>query len=171
MKNLETYFDIRRTVDARVEELTTLHHNHLTCHKGCDKCCYSFRIFPVEWFAIANELGLEATPDATLPIADDERCAFLKNGACSIYASRPIICRTHGLPLLNMDEEGENYELSFCELNFTEADEDEFAEETVFVQDKYNAMLYNANKDFLAANPQLNLSPDLLIPLKALITR
>jgi uncharacterized protein len=168
MENLLDYYAIRNATDKRVNVLTTMHLPHLSCRKGCDKCCYSFRVFPIEFFAIAKELGIDAEPNADLPIGDEERCAFLSNGACTIYASRPIICRTHGLPLLNMDEEGENYELSFCELNFTDADEDEFYEENVFVQDKTNAQLFEANKVFLQANPHLKLHENDLIPLKAL---
>ena len=38
---------------------------------------------------------------------------------CSIYESRPLICRTQGLPLLIESEDGEQ-EVDFCPLNFTE---------------------------------------------------
>jgi Fe-S-cluster containining protein len=39
------------------------------------------------------------------------------SGACSLYESRPIVCRTFGLPL----REGERYLGQECELNFTAA--------------------------------------------------
>jgi hypothetical protein len=48
-------------------------------------------------------------------------CAFLdSDGACRIYASRPYVCRTQGLPLrwLEEDEDGEIVEQrDICPLN------------------------------------------------------
>lgn len=45
-------------------------------------------------------------------------CPMLVNDRCSIYESRPLICRTQGLPLLLEAEDGE-VEVDFCPLNFT----------------------------------------------------
>jgi Fe-S-cluster containining protein len=45
---------------------------------------------------------------------------MLVNDRCSIYQSRPLICRTQGLPLLIEAEDG-GQEVDFCPLNFTEA--------------------------------------------------
>lgn len=151
-----------------MERLTELHGPHLNCKKGCDLCCFSFRVFPVEYYAIANETGLKGTANTHTPIGNHERCAFLHNGACTIYASRPIICRTHGLPLLNMSQETDEWELSFCELNFTDTEDEEFSEENVFVQDCFNSMLYKANEEFLNLNPELRLNPSDLLALKEL---
>lgn len=47
-------------------------------------------------------------------------CPLLLDDRCSIYESRPLICRTQGLPLLMEAEDGEQ-EIDFCPLNFTEA--------------------------------------------------
>jgi Fe-S-cluster containining protein len=41
------------------------------------------------------------------------------SGECQIYDSRPLVCRTFGLPLRNAEE----YIGDVCELNFTEASE------------------------------------------------
>ena len=45
-------------------------------------------------------------------------CPLLVEDRCSIYESRPLICRTQGLPLLIEAEDGEA-EVDFCPLNFT----------------------------------------------------
>jgi Fe-S-cluster containining protein len=42
-------------------------------------------------------------------------------GECMIYEHRPLVCRTFGLPLRN----GERYLGDICELNFSEATDDE----------------------------------------------
>jgi Fe-S-cluster containining protein len=47
-------------------------------------------------------------------------CPLLIDDCCSIYESRPLICRTQGLPLLIEAEDGER-EVDFCPLNFTGA--------------------------------------------------
>jgi uncharacterized protein len=47
-------------------------------------------------------------------------CPLLVDDRCSIYESRPLICRTQGLPLLMEAEDGDQ-EVDFCPLNFTEA--------------------------------------------------
>lgn len=47
--------------------------------------------------------------------------ALGKDGLCSIYESRPMICRTFGLPI----REEEEYIGDICELNFTGASEEE----------------------------------------------
>lgn len=45
-------------------------------------------------------------------------CAFLDDaGACRIYADRPYVCRTQGLPLRWIDEEREAELRDICELN------------------------------------------------------
>lgn len=40
------------------------------------------------------------------------RCVFLRDGLCSVYSARPVICRTHGYPVLI---EGKT---DFCPENF-----------------------------------------------------
>ena len=104
----------------------------------------------------------------TTESGDIEPCAFLQNHSCTIYASRPIICRTHGLPLLNMNESGDGWELSFCELNFLNADEDEFDEDNVLMQDTVNSKLFQINSRFLEANPHLPFSKTELVSIRAL---
>lgn len=47
--------------------------------------------------------------------------ALSESGECQIYESRPLVCRTFGLPL----REGERYVGDICELNFTSAPDEE----------------------------------------------
>lgn len=47
-------------------------------------------------------------------------CPLLIDNRCSIYESRPLICRTQGLPLL-IEADDEEREVDFCPLNFTGA--------------------------------------------------
>jgi Fe-S-cluster containining protein len=47
--------------------------------------------------------------------------ALSESGECLMYESRPLVCRTFGLPL----REGERYIGDVCELNFTAASDEE----------------------------------------------
>ena len=93
-------------IDKKVEQLTKIHSNHLQCKKGCDLCCMDYSIFPVEYYSILEKL--KSNKVAIRPnFKDDNSCAFLKDHACLIYEHRPVICRTHGLPLIYMNDDNE----------------------------------------------------------------
>ncbi len=44
------------------------------------------------------------------------QCPLLAGGECLLYGARPLICRTHGLPLLVDDGAGRR--VDFCPENF-----------------------------------------------------
>ena len=79
-------------------------------------------------------------------------CPLLVDDQCSIYDSRPIICRTQGLPLLFEAEDG-NLEVDFCPLNFTaENATDELKENHLVPLDALNLKLSIANLEFCQAH-------------------
>lgn len=143
--NFEKYRRFVTKVDKLTESLSTLHNEHMQCRKGCDLCCMNYRIFPVEYFAMQQ--ALDQKPIDTQE-SKDGGCIFLKDHACQIYEHRPFICRTHGLPLLYMNDD--QWELSACELNFTEFDDEDFSDENTFPQDRFNSELFQLNKQFIA---------------------
>ena len=139
----------------------------MKCRNGCDLCCIDFSVFPVEFYFILNELKKENIKPGINEDLGTEICAFLKNHSCTIYSQRPIMCRTHGLPLLYANDDGE-WELSACELNFTEFDFDDFTMENTLPQDKYNSKLFLLNREFIAEFTDNKYSELDLIPLKEL---
>lgn len=106
-------------VDARAAALAARHAGRLRCGRGCSACCIDgLTVFEVEAQRIARahpELLAGASPHA--PGA----CAFLDaDGACRVYADRPYVCRTQGLPLrvVYEREDGEIGEVrDICEKN------------------------------------------------------
>ncbi len=46
---------------------------------------------------------------------DGDRCPLLLDDCCLLYQARPIICRTHGLPILITEEAGRRVDV--CPLN------------------------------------------------------
>ncbi len=110
-----------RTLHARVEahaarvELT--HAEHFACRRGCSGCCQTERtVSDVELHALAEALERqgEGTRDLLSERTPSTPCPLLVDEACALYDARPLICRTHGLPLVM---EGRH---DVCPLNFTE---------------------------------------------------
>lgn len=78
----------------------------VTCHAGCDDCCRRrFSVTAIEAEVIAEGLaslpaGAREALAARATGGDPGVCPALEaDGRCAIYAFRPVICRTHGLPI------------------------------------------------------------------------
>ena len=138
------YLKLRNSIDEQSDKLHALHKDHMKCRKGCDHCCMDYEIFPIEFDHIKKSIN---NKNIELDSSEDGGCIFLKGHECQIYEHRPIICRTHGLPLLFMNDE--QWELSTCELNFTDFDDEGFSTENTFLQDQFNSQLFLLNKEFL----------------------
>jgi Fe-S-cluster containining protein len=107
---------LHAAVDARAARLAALHGARLQCRRGCSACCVDgITVFAVEAERIRahnKELLTSGAPHA--PGA----CAFLDaEGACRVYADRPYVCRTQGLPLRWIDEAREAELRDICALN------------------------------------------------------
>lgn len=166
---ISEYRKLRTQIDSEVANLEKTHTEHLKCKSGCDLCCMDYRIFPVEYYSILNELK-ENNPILNELKTDlpKDTCVFLQNHKCSIYGARPIICRTHGLPLLFANDNGE-WELSACELNFTQFNFEEFTFDNTFPQDKFNSKLFLLNKKFIKTLSEKSFNEFDLLPLKDLL--
>ena len=93
-------------IDATVAQLSVRAEGQLACRKGCAQCCVAgLSVLPVE--ALAIEAHAAATGARAPAPRSDGHCAFLDDtGACSIYAARPVLCRTHGLAMRGAAEQG-----------------------------------------------------------------
>lgn len=84
-------------IDEAARPLEERNRPRLRCSRGCAGCCVDdLTVFEVEAGAIVRRHPEVLTEAPHAPGA----CAFLDaEGACRIYASRPYVCRTQGLPL------------------------------------------------------------------------
>lgn len=105
-------------VDQLVAPVVAAHGPRLRCRSGCSACCSDgLSVFAIEAALIERhhrELLVRGAPGG------EGACAFLDDdGACRIYAQRPYVCRTQGLPLRWLEEEdGEPVEVrDVCPLN------------------------------------------------------
>jgi 16S rRNA (cytosine967-C5)-methyltransferase len=102
---LEELALFRAEVDARAAQLAGRHAERLQCRRGCAGCCLDdLTVFEVEAQVLRKRHPeLLASGTAHAPGA----CAFLDaEGACRVYADRPYVCRTQGLPLAVVEERG-----------------------------------------------------------------
>lgn len=120
---------LRRRIDEHFEAAYDRSQDEMRCGRGCDACCYvRLSVFSIEAQGIERSLAelaqrAPALRERVRRQADDpaaaEHCPMLVDGACAIYDDRPLICRSHGLPIaLDGDHEGE---VHWCELNFVDA--------------------------------------------------
>lgn len=164
----EQYENLREVIDKRSSDLSKKHSKHMSCKAGCDLCCMDYSIFPIEFYYIAEQLKKSSSCPGTNTVAKPEECIFLVKQLCTIYKYRPIICRTHGLPLLYMSDDG-NWELSACHLNFTQFDMSEFTDSNTYAQDKFNSKLFLLNKDFIQCISDKIYKDFDLVPIRKLI--
>jgi Fe-S-cluster containining protein len=106
-------------VDQRAARLEAIHASLIHCERGCHACCLdSLTVFTVEAERIRRSHGDLLENGTPHPAG---ACAFLgEAGECRIYADRPYVCRTQGLPLrwMEEDESGEIHERrDICPLN------------------------------------------------------
>lgn len=167
MESYRKYYELRNKIDELTDRLEDLHQNHMACKMGCDLCCMDYSILPIEFYCISSALKDKNVQIEVSNINESSSCIFLKNHKCSIYSERPVICRTHGLPLLYMNDDGD-WELSACELNFTLFSMDGFTIENTFPQDKFNSELFMLNKTFISELKGSNYNEFDLIPIRKL---
>ncbi len=123
---LANYNALVDRVDSLCREIILASGDEIACRPGCDGCCRHFSVFPVEAYNIARAVA-SLDPDITGMIRDRARnlragdgCPLLHGGCCMLYEKRPIICRTHGLPI--MIRNGDDTKIDFCPRNYRNAE-------------------------------------------------
>ena len=109
---------LHRDVDEHASSLAARHAGRLRCGPRCAGCCLDgLTVLPVEAERIRRGAPgvLEEHPHP------EGACAFLDaGGRCRIYAVRPYVCRTQGLPFrwFEEDDQDEIHERrDLCPLN------------------------------------------------------
>lgn len=114
------------------------------CGPGCSTCCELPSVNYLEAYIIAGLSGKKVGPAAA------DKCPYLDGDRCSIYASRPLICRTHGLPLKSRE-----YSCALtlsCPFNFTCVDLDAVDPGVILEIDTISNNLARLNAAFCLLN-------------------
>ncbi len=144
---LANYGALVAKVDAKSAAVVAAHADQFACRRGCHSCCQpGLTVNAVE--AAHVRAYVEATPGLAATLAalvaaaphGGTRCALLTEaGACSIYAARPLVCRSHGLPLTVTEAGGTRRDV--CPLNFTGRDLADIPASDVVNLDTLNTLL------------------------------
>jgi Fe-S-cluster containining protein len=138
---------LHAAVDERAAELAALHGARLQCKRGCSACCVdAITVFEVEAERIRahhEQLLARGAPHAA------GACAFLDaEGACRVYADRPYVCRTQGLPLRWIDEERGAELRDICPLNESGAPIEQLPESSCWTLGETEARLAELQRAF-----------------------
>ncbi|NLG19174.1 MAG: YkgJ family cysteine cluster protein [Fibrobacter sp.] len=109
---LENYRALCSYCDSFFNAALKKYQKHVFCKASCSMCCELESVNYLEAFIIISRITTEKQKNNRT----ESKCIFLIDDNCSIYSSRPIICRTHGLAL-SSSEFSAPYAIS-CPLNF-----------------------------------------------------
>lgn len=119
--DLSGYHAFIDRVDQFCNRITSDYAKEIVCRAGCSSCCRHISLFPLEAAAVAEALvrlpkGVQELLASRAEWSADDFCPLLVSDQCVIYQARPLICRTHGLPLL-IESDGIK-RVDFCGENF-----------------------------------------------------
>lgn len=98
--------ELSAKIDAFFERVAARYGSAMQCHTGCADCCHvRLTITRVEAQAIVDEIARwdddrRRALAAQVAAARPDRCVALdEHDRCAIYAARPVVCRSHGVPI------------------------------------------------------------------------
>jgi hypothetical protein len=168
---LGNYVQLISRVDEICRRIEEDLRSEIACTSGCDGCCRHLTLFPVEAAALAAALRDVLLSDrrrirerarSTLPT---DPCPLLEQHRCLLYAARPLICRTHGLPLLMNRDNGRH--VDYCPLNFRGVSS--LSGSAVIDLDRLNETLVAVNLCFISESEPSFTWPERLTIVEALL--
>jgi hypothetical protein len=146
-KDFLKYRELLCRLEAFAAVVLKTHRDDIACAAGCCDCCSQvLELLPVEFLyleAAARQSGL------TRPAKAGPGCPLLSGGRCLLYDYRPVICRTHGLPLL-IEEEGRR-RVDCCPKNFRRAGLAAVPGGSLLDLERVNLLLVSVNHVFARA--------------------
>jgi len=103
ISNMNTRASVKlRQINVAADEVFRHAEGRAACARGCAHCCHvALPITSAEARFIGEQIGIQPKDVVNSPRRSKQSfstgtpCPFLKNGECSIYESRPLLCRTH----------------------------------------------------------------------------
>ena len=157
LPSMERYRELLAKLDGHGERLLRRYGDRIVCGEGCAECCTLSSVSGIEAYGILGYArGLSKLREREAPRNREKNghggaggaarrgprpCPFLTEDRCIIYPARPVICRTHGYPLLIEKK------VDFCPKNFVSLD----AIDSGFILDleRLNTLISSLNIMFL----------------------
>ena len=165
---LDNYRQFTAKIDLHIQGLEQRYAGQITCKKGCDQCCTHLSLLPVEACSLSLAF-LKADPMEKKNIihhlgSGKDQCPLLIRHVCVLYDHRPIICRTHGYPMVMKDKDG--LQIDFCEKNFKGMTS--FKKSDLLDIETVNTTLIAVNQHFLKAIDPEGVLPERITVADAL---
>lgn len=167
MAALANYHSLLAKVDELCRTIEQSLGDGITCHAGCSSCCLPISVFPVEMAAMLEAAGrlrpdeLSRLKECLTTWNNGDFCPLLADNQCLLYGARPIICRTHGLPILLTD--GDERRVDVCPLNCQGMEQ--LPGEAVLDLERLNTLLVSVNVLYLR---EVGLNVPERVPLASL---
>lgn len=144
-RNLRALYD---KVQVHSDRVMDAYAGKFQCRKGCSDCCSSDRsVSAVEYANVARvlaELPEKKRERLKSQPRSKKRCSMLLDGQCAVYEARPLICRSHGLPLVLERSKGRQY-VDVCPLNFSDGSLGSVPPEDLLAQGTVDSILVAVN--------------------------
>lgn len=125
------YERLQAKADLHFEAVSAQHARQMRCRAGCSGCCgRHLTLFAVEAEHLSRAIACLPGEQAERVAGQSRRaleeprafpgCPLLLDDRCAVYADRPIICRTHGVPVRVETDAGTAVDV--CPLNFEEVE-------------------------------------------------
>jgi hypothetical protein len=110
--------ELTAKIDGFFTRVEARHGDDMQCQTGCSDCCHvRLSITGVE----ADAIRAHVQRRPVVPNPRPDLCAALDDrGRCQIYEARPVVCRSHGVPIRM--REGSLPVIRSCFRNFTQTE-------------------------------------------------
>ena len=159
--NFDNYRQLLQRVDDKFQEIVGRRPDQYSCKAGCFACCRSgLTVTNIEkehiksWLLSHPALIQELKKLQDDPPHAGAQCRLLnKDGRCTIYPVRPIVCRSHGAPIrFKVNDGSGETALDVCPLNLENISLDQLAADENINLETLNAILSVIDRHFDAEN-------------------
>jgi uncharacterized protein len=141
------YRALREKVDHFFLDVRKKYPTSFQCGSGCHSCCQpNLSVSPLEanFLKESNQKERALANEQANPFGGT-RCSFLNpEGLCLVYEQRPLLCRSHGLPLSFLNDKEKVIDV--CSLNFADLELEHLPGTDFLNLDLINTLLNLLNK-------------------------